>query len=127
MITPRPEEMDRLVHLARLAQDRETRRFSAFRSHVMVLQAQVDGLRCDLDQSARAPAPTTIAEARHASAYTGEVARALGNAAAELERLSDKFESARRDALRAFGRAEVMRDLVIRARAERREKLEKRV
>ena len=59
-----------------------------------------------------------MAEARIANAQAGRSARELHQAETELARMQPRFEAARRDAAREFGRAEVLLNLSAQSRAE---------
>ena len=66
----------------------------------------------------RSTAPLSVAEARIANAQAGRSARELHQAEAEVARMLPRFDAARRDAAREFGRAEVLLNLSAARRAE---------
>lgn len=105
------DKADRLAQLERIARikaERELKRFAAFSLHMKHAQGQADAMRTALDQSYRSAAPLSVAEARIANTQAGRSARDLRQAEQELARMQPRFEAARRDAAREFGRAEVL-------------------
>ena len=81
-------------------------------------QNHAGAMRTALDQSYRSTAPLSVAEARIANAQAGRSARELHQAEAEVARMLPRFDAARRDAAREFGRAEVLLTLSAARRAE---------
>ncbi|TBN42688.1 hypothetical protein EYE42_04525 [Paracoccus subflavus] len=107
-----------LERLARIKAERELKRFAAFSLHMKQAQGQADAMRTALDQSYRSQAPLSVAEARIASAQAGRSARDLHQAEQNLARMLPRFEAARLDAAREFGRAEVLLSLSAQSRAK---------
>ncbi|RCW82872.1 hypothetical protein [Paracoccus lutimaris] len=103
--------LGKLERVARLKSDLEMRRFSAFRAHLIAARERVEHLGDELEAVYRSDSPFSVAEARLTNALAGEKSRALMRAEAELAQMMPGFEIARRGAVRAFGRAEVLRDL----------------
>ena len=68
--------------------------------------------------SQRSTAPLSVAEARIANAQAGRSARELNQAETEVARMQPRFDAARRDAAREFGRAEVLLNLSALRRAD---------
>lgn len=110
-----------LERIARLKADRELRKFAAFNQHMTAARQRVEQLQGVLEQSYRHHAPLSLPEARMANAQAGRAARELRVADRELERMKPRFEQARREAAREFGRAEALREL---AQAKRRDRQE---
>lgn len=106
-----------LERIARLKAERELKKFAAFSAHMTAARQRVEALQAALDQSYRSTAPLGLAEARMANAQAGRAARELRRADQELHRLRPRFDAARQDAVREFGRAEVLLELA-RRRAE---------
>lgn len=114
------ETLAQLERIARIKAERELKRFAAFSQHMQQAQSQADAMRTALEQSYRSLSPLSVAEARIASAQAGRSARDLRRAEAEVARMLPRFETARRDAAREFGRAEVLLSLSSRLREEGR-------
>ena len=112
------DKLAQLERLARIKADRELKRFAAFSLHMRQAQGQAEAMRMALDQSYRSLAPLSVAEARIANAQAGRSARDLRQAEQELARMQPRFEAARRDAAREFGRAEVLLTLAAQSRAK---------
>lgn len=110
MVTDR-QMLAALERLARLKAERELQKFAAFSLHMTAARQRVDALQAALDQSYRSTAPLGLSEARMANAQAGRAARELRRADVELSRLKPRFEAARQDAAREFGRAEVLLEL----------------
>ncbi|TJZ92552.1 hypothetical protein FA743_06710 [Paracoccus gahaiensis] len=118
------DQLRQLERIARLRAERELKSFAAFNAHMIRARLQVDGLRVALAQSYDSSAPLTLPEARLANAQAGRAARELRHADQELQRLTPKFEIARQQAAREFGRAEVLARLQQDAALRRRRDLE---
>lgn len=119
-MTRQSDKLAQLERIARLKAERELKRFAAFNLHMKQAQTQAAAMRTALDQSYRSTAPLTVAEARIANAQAGRSARDLHQAEAEVARMQPRFEAARRDAVREFGRAEVLLTLSAQSRADER-------
>ncbi|QBX33476.1 hypothetical protein E4191_01155 [Paracoccus liaowanqingii] len=104
-------QLQQLERIARLRAERELKSFAAFNAHMIRARQHADGLRMALAQSYDSTAPLTLPEARLANAQAGRAARELRHADQELQRLAPKFEVARQQAAREFGRAEVLAGL----------------
>lgn len=116
----KPEKLAALERIARIKAERELKKFAAFNAHMVAARGRVDSLRAALEQSYRSAAPLSVAEARMANAQAGRSARELQAAGRELARLEPRFEAARQQAAREFGRAEVLLSLSMDAFEERR-------
>lgn len=115
------KDSDRLAQLERIARikaERELKRFAAFSLHMQQARDHAGAMRTALDQSYRSSAPLSVAEARIANAQAGRSARELRQAEAEVARMLPRFDAARRDAAREFGRAEVLLNLSALRRAD---------
>lgn len=100
-----------LERIARLRAERELKKFAAFSAHMNAARARVDSLQAVLEQSYSSTAPLSLPEARMANAQAGRAARELRRAGQELSRLEPRFDAAREQAAREFGRAEVLLNL----------------
>lgn len=105
------DKLAQLERIARIKAERELKRFAAFSLHMTQARTNAEAMRTALDQSYRSTAPLTVAEARIANAQAGRSARELRHAEAEVARMLPRFDAARRDAAREFGRAEVLLSL----------------
>ena len=112
------DKLAQLERIARLKAERELKRFAAFSLHMKQAQHRADAMRTALDQSYRSTAPLSVAEARIANAQAGRSARELNQAESEVARMQPRFDAARRDAAREFGRAEVLLNLSALRRAD---------
>lgn len=112
------DKLAQLERIARIKAERELKRFAAFSLHMKQAQHRADAMRTALDQSYRSTAPLSVAEARLANAQAGRSARELHQAESEVARMQPRFEAARRDAAREFGRAEVLLNLSAASRAD---------
>lgn len=112
------DKLAQLERIARLKAERELKRFAAFSLHMKQAQHRADAMRTALDQSYRSTAPLSVAEARIANAQAGRSARELNQAEIEVARMQPRFDAARRDAAREFGRAEVLLNLSALRRAD---------
>lgn len=110
-------KLAQLERIARLKAEQELKKLAAFSLHMNAARQRVDGLQQALDQSYRSVAPLSVSEARMANAQAGRAARELRRADQDLARMTPRFEVARQDAAREFGRAEALLAL-----AKRREK-----
>lgn len=110
----RPVPPDRLAALARLARlraDRELRKFAAFRVHMDGIEAQRRRAEADLLAGYDQDGEFSVVEARRSHALTRAAALDLRRIEGELAGLRPRFEAARLQALREFGRAEVLAGL----------------
>lgn len=115
-----PEGLARLEQLARLRADRELRKFSSFRQHMTGLQARMATLEGEVLAGYPAEGAFSLAEARRSHAMTRAAAQDLRRNEEELIALRPRFELARQQAIREFGRAEVLAQLRARVAADRR-------
>ena len=115
-----PERLAALERLARLRADRELRKFAAFREHMDGLEAQRGGFEASLLAGYRSDGPFSVAEARRSHAITRAVAIDLRRCEAEIVEMRPRFEAARQQAMREFGRAEILARLRDEGRAEAR-------
>ncbi|MTE00026.1 hypothetical protein GIY56_06985 [Paracoccus sp. YIM 132242] len=117
-MTRESDKLAQLERIARIKAERELKRFAAFSLHMTRAQDHAGAMRAALDQSYRSTAPLSVAEARIANAQAGRSARELRQAEAEVARMLPRFDAARRDAAREFGRAEVLLSLSALRRAD---------
>lgn len=107
-------QADALAALGRLAQirsDLEMRRFSAFRQHVEAARERIASLEQDLQALYQQDASFSVAEARLANALAQDHSRALIKAERDLGQILPGYEAARAQAVREFGRVEVLKSL----------------
>lgn len=104
-------KLAQLERIARLKAEQELKKLAAFSTHMASARQRVDASQAVLDQSYRSVAPLTVSESRIANAQAGRAARELRKADQELARMAPRYEAARRDAVREFGRAEALLDL----------------
>lgn len=100
-----------LERIARLKAEQELKKLAAFSVHMSAARQRVEAMQAALDQSYRSVAPLTVSEARMANAQAGRAAREMRRADQELARMQPRFEAARKDAAREFGRAEALLEL----------------
>ncbi|MBC9246774.1 hypothetical protein H4P12_08620 [Paracoccus sp. 11-3] len=105
------EQLRALERIARIKADLELKKFAAFSQHMTQAQRKAEALQMALMQSYRGTAPLSLSEARMANAQAGRSARELKQAERDILRLQPKFEAARKDAAKEFGRAEVLLSL----------------
>ncbi|WP_207100012.1 hypothetical protein [Paracoccus shandongensis] len=117
-MTKESDKLAQLERIARIKAERELKRFAAFSLHMTQARIKADAMRTALDQSYRSAAPLSVAEARIANAQAGRSARELRQAESEVARMLPRFDIARRDAAREFGRAEVLLNLSALRRAD---------
>lgn len=113
----RAKQLAALERIARLKADRELKKFAAFSEHVTVARREVEAAETALAQSYSCTAPLSVAEARMANAQAARLARDLRRADRALAKMMPRFEQARAEAARKFGRAEALLEL---ARKERK-------
>ncbi|RJL07562.1 hypothetical protein D3P06_00380 [Paracoccus aestuarii] len=117
-------QLKQLERIARLKAERQLKSFAAFNAHMTAARNRVGALHTSLEQSYDSAAPLTLPEARVANAQAGRAARELRQADQDLQRMTPRFEVARQQAAREFGRAEVLLSLGRDAeRAARKERL----
>lgn len=102
------DQLKVLERIARIKADLELKKFAAFNQHMVQARQRAEALQIAMTQSYRSTAPLHLSEARMANAQAGRSARELRYAQREILRLQPKFEAARKDAVREFGRAEVL-------------------
>lgn len=112
------KKLAQLERIARIKAEQELKRFAAFQVTMAQAQRHADAMRTALEQSYRSEAPLTVAEARIASAQAARSARELQQAEQEVARMQPRFDAARREAAREFGRAEVLLNLAAHSRAK---------
>lgn len=117
---PGPEGLAALERLARLRADRELRQFAAMRQHHAGLQARIATLEAEVLAGYPAAGGFSLAEARRSHAMTRAAAQDLRRAEDEMLALRPRFEAARQQAVREFGRAEVLAHLRGQAAAGRK-------
>lgn len=105
------DQLHALERIARIKADLELKKFAAFSQHMTQAQRKAEALQLALTQSYCSTAPLSMSEARMANAQAGRSARELKQAERDILRLRPKFEAARQDAAREFGRAEVLLSL----------------
>ena len=117
---PAADKLAALERLARLRADRELRKFAAFRDHMAGLEARRDGLEASLLAGYRTETAFSVVEARRSHALTRATALDLRRCEQEALELRPRFEAARKQALREFGRAEILARLRDEGRAQAR-------
>lgn len=105
------DALEQLERVARLKSDMEMRRFSAFRTHLVVAREHVSNLESELEMIYASEDPFSLTAARLTNAIACEKGRALMAAEEEVARLLPGFDIARQRALREFGRAEALKDM----------------
>lgn len=123
---PGPDGLAALERLARLRADRELRNFAAMRHRNTGLQTRIATLEAEVLAGYPAQGGFSLAEARRSHAMTRAAAQDLRRAEDELLTLRPQFEAARRQAMREFGRAEVLAHLRGQAVANRKADRESR-
>ena len=117
-------QLGALLRVAQLKSDLELRKFSAFRAHVVAVEARIGAIRGELSDLCASVAPESLPDLRAAAAIAGRNADALLRAEADLARMRPGFDAARAKAVREFGRAQVLSQLkesAVEARRSRRE------
>lgn len=112
------QKLAQLERIARLKAEQELKRLAAFSQHMGAARQKADAMREALDQSYRSVAPLSVAEARMANAQAGRAARELRLADQDLARMKPRFDAARKDAAREFGRAEALLELAHKQRRD---------
>lgn len=115
------KQLQQLERIARLKAERQLKTFAAFNAHMTVARQRIDSLQATLARSYDSTAPLTLPEARIANAQAGRAARELRHADQEMQRMLPRFQIARQQAAREFGRAEALLGLG-QDEAERRRK-----
>ena len=114
-----PERLAQLQHLAQLRADRELQKFAVFRQHMTTLEGRIATLKAEVLAGYPVEGGFSLAEARRSHAMTRAAAQELRRCEEELIALRPRFEVARQQAMREFGRAEVLEQLRGRAVADR--------
>lgn len=120
----RPEKLAALARLARLRSDQELRRFAELRQQMAGLEGRIASLEAEVLAGYPAGGGFSLAEARRSHAMTRAAAQDLRRQEEALLTLRPRFEVARQQAVREFGRAEVLAQLQGRAAAEHRTRRE---
>lgn len=120
----RPEKLAALARLARLRSDQELRRFAELRQQMAGLEGRIASLEAEVLAGYPAGGGFSLAEARRSHAMTRAAAQDLRRQEEALLTLRPRFEAARQQAVREFGRAEVLAQLQGRAAAEHRTRRE---
>lgn len=102
------KQLQQLEQIARLRADRQLKTFAAFNAHMTAARQRIVSLQSALSQSYDSTAPLTLPEARLANAQAGRAARELRHADQEMQRMLPRFQIARQQAAREFGRAEAL-------------------
>ncbi|MCF3972677.1 hypothetical protein [Paracoccus salsus] len=105
-----------LERIARLKAELELKKLAAFNTHMAAARQRRLAMQAALDQSYRCVAPLSVSEARIANAQAGRAARELRRADQDLVRMTPRYEAARQEAAREFGRAQALLGLVDRQR-----------
>ncbi|MTH80031.1 hypothetical protein [Paracoccus aestuariivivens] len=103
-----------LMQLERIAQmksDLEMRHFSAFRQHIEAAQARIDNIKSTHQALYASETDFSVAEARLINALAQDHSRALIAAEHDLAQMRPRYDAARAQAQREFGRAEVIKTL----------------
>lgn len=111
----RADKLAELARLARLKSDLELKRFAAFHSNVDAARQRIARGEDAVGRFYDADAPLSLSDARLAGLEVARIAREAAQARQDLSRMLPRFEQARRDAMQAFGRANVLHDLSGRA------------
>ncbi|MBM3603947.1 MAG: hypothetical protein FJX25_04130 [Alphaproteobacteria bacterium] len=101
-------QLAQLEQIARIKAERQLKTFAAYNAHMTAARVRIDALQSALAQSYDSTAPLTLSESRTANAQAGRAARELRHADHEMQRLLPRFELARQQAAREFGRAEAL-------------------
>ncbi len=107
-VVTRKDQLAQLARVAQLQSDIELRRFAAFRAHVVSAQAQVAGIQSELSEASAQAAPDSLDDLRALAAQIGLRTKALLRAEADVASLTPRFDAAREQAARAFGRAQAL-------------------
>lgn len=121
------DRLEQLQKLAKLRSDMEMRRFSAFRHHVEAMRARIDGLQNDLAALYQVEDAFSVSQAKLVNTMAGDIARQTLHAETELSQMLPGFEAARQDAVREFGRADVLKRLGENLTAEEKQKAQKKL
>ena len=116
----RIQQLKQLEHIARLKAELQLKSFAAFNAHMAAARQRISLLETTLTQSYDSKAPLSLPEARVANAQAGRAARELRHASQEMQRLQPRFDLARQQAAREFGRAEALLGLEQNARDQRK-------
>lgn len=109
-----PRRLAQLIQLERIARiraDRELTKFAAFSAAMQAQRGLVAAAETALRQSYDSVAPMSVPVARMANVQAGRAARDWQRAVAELTRMTPRYERARQEAAREFGRAEALSGL----------------
>ncbi|MDO5621676.1 MAG: hypothetical protein Q4G24_09425 [Paracoccus sp. (in: a-proteobacteria)] len=113
------EKLAQLAKAAKLLSDMELRKFAAFRQNMQVLAQQGGQIQGQLDRvSGRAV--HSLADLREVMGATQRLTLAQIQTQAEIARLTPRFEAMRSQSARAFGRAEVLRQMAEAERGQRK-------
>ena len=123
------DRLEQLRQLAKLRSDMELRRFSAFRNHVTAMRDKIDGLQQDLAALYHVDAAFSfsVPEAQLVNAMAGDLARQMIRTETELQQMLPGFEAARQDAVREFGRADVLKQIRKNLIAEQKQQAQKKL
>lgn len=121
------DRLEQLRQLAKLRSDMELRRFSAFRNHVTAMRDKIDGLQQDLAALYDVDAAFSVPEAQLVNAMAGDLARQMIRTETELQQMLPGFEAARQDAVREFGRADVLKQIRKNLIAEQKQQAQKKL
>lgn len=120
------DRLEQLRQLAKLRSDMELRRFSAFRNHVTAMRDRIDGLQHDLAALYHVDGAFSVPEAQLVNTMAGDLARQIIRTETELQQMLPGFEAARQDAVREFGRADVLRQIRENLIAEQKQQAQKK-
>lgn len=113
------DQLSQLARVAQLKSDLELRRFAAFRAHVITARAQVDGIGNELSEASAQAAPQSLDDLRMLAAHIGLRTTDLMRAEADLANLTPRFDAARAQATRAFGRARALEQMAESAQSQK--------
>ncbi|MDO5648399.1 hypothetical protein [Paracoccus sp. (in: a-proteobacteria)] len=105
------KDLAALERIARIKADIELKKLANFSQYVNAARARVAETQAAMTQSYASAAPLTVADARTANAQAGRAARELARAQQDLAQMMPKYDAARKQAAREFGRAEALRRL----------------
>lgn len=100
----KPTQLAELAQIGRLKADRELKRLSALNQHMIASRQRVADLIESIEAARQDRAPASVEQARLANFQAGKTARDLTAAEAELAHLTPRYEAARQNAAREYGR-----------------------
>lgn len=114
-------ELQKLRRVAQIKSDLEMKKFSALRAHVVALQSRKLDLERQLADCFAAQQAFSLAEARLANTTARQTVQAIAATQVDLNRIAQRFSSARQAAARAFGRCRALEEFETKARLDERD------